>query len=95
MSVPSSASLDTVVRQLGYWWNGSWGAMTSRKIWLEVDPARRCYILRWRGGDFRDRDGQLVTADGVAVLGALHELLGADWTVWKYTGPDNLDLEEG
>lgn len=55
-------------------WNGQWGAWNRRWAWLELlDDGR--YQVRWRGGDFTDRDGSLRTADSVAAVDALEQLL--------------------
>lgn len=40
-----------LVRRLGYWWNGSWGSMSSRKVWLHQLPDSR-FELTWLGGDW-------------------------------------------
>ena len=55
-------------------WNGLWGNLTRRWVWLELlDDGR--YQVRWRGGDFTDRDGSLRTSDSVAAVNALEQLL--------------------
>lgn len=58
-------------------WNGLWGNWNRHWAWLELlDDGR--YQVRWRGGDWTDRDGSLRTGDSVAAVDALCELLNGD-----------------
>lgn len=63
------------------WWNGSWGTGTRRDIWLEQLPDGR-YRVRWRGGDWTDRDGRYITSSAWVALLVCHELLGGPGT-WR------------
>lgn len=63
--------------QLGYWWNRSWGTMSSRKVWLNQLPDGR-FEVTWRGGAWFDRPGRHVYSDPADVIAALKALLGED-----------------
>lgn len=75
-------------RRLASFWNGSWGSMTSRRVWVDVREDGR-YDVRWRGGDWRDRDGWLTT-DEDGMLDALAQLLDSN-SEWKATLTDAAD----
>jgi hypothetical protein len=47
--------MERVIKQL---WNGKWGRLASKKIWLR-QLADETYEVTWRGGDYTDRDGRL------------------------------------
>lgn len=71
---------------LGQWWNQSWGTMTRCDVWLEqLDDGR--LQVRWRGGDWWDRDGCLRTADATVALDALRSLMGEQPEVWRDLSP--------
>lgn len=63
-----------------HWWNGTWGTMTRRDVWLEqLDDGR--FQVRWRGGDWRDRDGRYITRSPKVAVAAVRALLstGTGW----------------
>jgi hypothetical protein len=78
--VPAPAA--TVPHVIVYhWWNGSWGSMTRRDVWLEtLDHGR--FLIRWHGGAWRDRDGRYTTSSPAAAEAAIRALLVADQS-WK------------
>ena len=63
-----------------HWWNGSWGTMTRKDVWLETCAGECCdgdlIQVRWRGGDYTKEDGIFRTLDPRIAVGALVELLG-------------------
>jgi hypothetical protein len=66
---------------LYHWWNGSWGTMTRRDVWLEeLDDGR--LLIRWHGGDWRDRDGRYVTGRPRVAIAVLRALLDTD-SSWR------------
>jgi len=65
-----------MIEVLEHWWNGSWGTMTRRDVWLEADDAGPLLRVRWRGGDWRDRDGIFDTTEPRVAVVVLVELLG-------------------
>jgi hypothetical protein len=58
-----------------HWWNGSWGTMTRRDVWLETSE-HEVIRVRWRGGDWRDRDGVFHTTNPTVAINVLVELMG-------------------
>jgi len=58
-----------------HWWNGSWGTMTRRDVWLEAGD-HQVFRVRWRGGDWRERDGVFHTTEARVAVNVLSELLG-------------------
>lgn len=67
---------------LHHWWNGSWGSWTRRDVWLEELTDGR-WLVRWRGGDWRDRDGRYVTSSPKTAVAVLRALLGEDLSGWR------------
>lgn len=63
-------------------WNGLPGNLVRRWAWLEY-LGDGWYRVRWRGGDYTDRDGQLRIRDSVKAVDALCELL-ADEPLGKW-----------
>jgi hypothetical protein len=59
---------------LGKWWNCRPGRVTSQRIWAEDLPDGRIEI-RWRGGDWLDRDGRLRTGDPAEAVAAVRTLI--------------------
>lgn len=55
-------------------WNGLWGGWTRRWAWLTY-LGDGWYEVRWRGGDWTDRDGRLRLRDSLAAVDALDLLL--------------------
>jgi hypothetical protein len=73
---------DEAVEQLAHWWNGSWGGTYARRdVWVELLDDGRLQV-RWRGGEWTDRDGTLWTDDKLKAWWAVRELIG-DGTEWK------------
>jgi hypothetical protein len=76
---------------LNHWWNGSWGRLTRRDVWLEELPDGR-FLVRWRGGDWWQRDGRYVTRSPRVAVAVLSALLGEDRAGWQqirhHTRPD-------
>jgi hypothetical protein len=71
-----------LVEQLAHWWNGSWGGKYARRdVWVELLPDGR-YQVRWRGGEWTDRDGTFWTDSKLAAWWAVKELIG-DGSDWK------------
>jgi hypothetical protein len=74
---------DNDVEQLAHWWNGSWGGPHVRRdVWVDLlDDGR--YQVRWRGGEWTERDGVLWATDKPAAWAAVQELLddagGGEW----------------
>jgi hypothetical protein len=67
---------------LAHWWNGSAQPATRRDVWVErLDDDR--YRVRWRGGDWCDRDGLHVTASRQAAWDAVRALLGDEPDSWR------------
>jgi hypothetical protein len=67
---------------LVHWWNGSWGRLTRRDVWLEqLDDGR--LRVRWRGGAWRDRDGRYVTRSPKVATAVCRALLGDDLSQWR------------
>ncbi len=70
-----------MVRTLAHWWNGRWGGMTRRDVWVDLlDDGR--YQVRWRGGAWRDRDGLWCGPNKHAAWATVRKLL-ADGGEWK------------
>ncbi len=69
--------------RLGWWWNRSWGTMTRRDVWLELDEARNRFIIRWRAWDLGGKDRVYWTTDPAKVITALKTLLGEDKSAWQ------------
>lgn len=70
-----------VVKELAHWWNRSWGTMARCDVWVgRLDDGQ--YLVRWRGGDWRDRDGRYWTPDIDAARDAVRSLIGdgSEWT---------------
>ena len=65
------------IQVLGRWWNGLWGNWTRRWVWLELLDNGQ-YQVRWRGGDWSDRDGHYRTPDSVEAVDAVCRLLDAE-----------------
>lgn len=66
---------------IGHWWNGQWGTLGRRDVWLEqLDDGR--FRVRWRGRDWRDRDGQYVTRSAKVAVAAVRSLVD-DGGTWK------------
>lgn len=65
--------------RIAWWWNGSWGAMTRRDVWLEQHRETAQFRVRWRLGD--DEDEQLCANAELAIY-TLKLLLGEDKSVW-------------
>jgi hypothetical protein len=66
---------------LAHWWNGQWGRMARRDVWVEL--LDEGYQVRIRGGDWRDEDGKSWTApDRLVAWRWVQELLkdGSSWT---------------
>jgi hypothetical protein len=55
-------------------WNGLHGNWARRWAWLEY-LGDGWYQLRWRGGDYSDRDGRYRVRDSVKAVDALERLL--------------------
>jgi hypothetical protein len=63
------------MRTLAHWWNGAWGGMVRKDVWVELlDDGR--YDVHWHGGDWRDRDGHYRTRDRHVAWWAVRELIG-------------------
>ena len=71
------------MQRLGWWWNGCWGTMSRREVWLEREPDGRL-IVRWHGGHWRERDGCYWTYSPTRAVAALRALLD-DQTRWHET----------
>lgn len=67
---------------LNHWWNGSWGRLTRRDVWLEELPDGR-FLVRWRGGDWWQRDGRYTTRSPKVAVAVLRQLLGEDRSGWQ------------
>lgn len=63
-----------MVQVIARYWNGCWGNWNRRWVWLEY-LGEGVYQVRWRGGDYSDRDGRLTVRDSVAAVDALDKLL--------------------
>lgn len=85
-----------VSEQLAHWWNGSWGGRYVRRdVWVErLDDGR--YQVRWRGGEWRDRDGCLWRVERVDAWAAVRELIGdgTGWTRVDAGAPGSADVHE-
>lgn len=55
-------------------WNGQHGNLNRQWAWVEY-LGDGWYQLRWRGGDYSDRDGRFTVRDSVKAIDALDELL--------------------
>jgi hypothetical protein len=49
------------VETVGRWWNGSWGRLARRDIWLSTDGRR--WVVRFRHGGDDGREGEFVFAE--------------------------------
>jgi hypothetical protein len=66
----------------GHWWNGSWGRWQRCNIWLEqLDDG--CYLVRWSGGDWTDREGRYINPSPILALVAVGELLQSGPGKWR------------
>jgi len=69
------------VKELAHWWNGFWGGKYVRRdVRVELlDDGR--YQVRWRGGEWTDRDGCYRTGNKLQAWAAVRELIddGEDW----------------
>jgi len=66
---------------LGHWWNGLWGTRTRKDVWLEHHHDDGRFYVRWRGGQWRDRDGvcwRTTLSKAQAVVDALTHADAAD-----------------
>ena len=89
-------------KRLAWWWNGSWGTLTRRDVWLEHDSDRDLFQLRWKVGSYDEE--QRFYLDGAKVVQDLRGLLGekktgwlekvyldASGTLWDYEHPTDAD----
>jgi hypothetical protein len=69
------------VELVAHWWNGQWGTLNRRDVWLErLDDGR--FRVRWRGPDWHDRDGQYTTRSAKVAVAAARALVD-DGGTWK------------
>lgn len=69
------------MRVLAHWWNGAPGGLPRRDVWVELlDDGR--YQVRWRGGEWRDRDGQYRTPHKDIAWWAVQQLI-SDGDSWQ------------
>jgi hypothetical protein len=51
--------------QIGHWWNGHWGRLARRDVWLDQRPDG-VFEIRWSGGDWGEgsaaKPGRLLLA---------------------------------
>lgn len=66
---------------LAHWWNQHHGGIVRKDVWVELLDTGR-YQVRWRGGDWRDRDGTWRTHDKHAAWNTV-KLLTGDGGSWK------------
>jgi hypothetical protein len=53
---PTAPYAAVTTQLLAHWWNGLWGTRPRKDVWVEqLDDGR--FQVRWRGGDWTDRDG--------------------------------------
>ncbi len=65
-----------------HWWNGRWGTLNRRDVWLEqLDDGR--FRVRWRSWDWRDRDGQYITRSAKVAVAAVRALVDDGTETWK------------
>lgn len=75
--------------RLGRWWNGMWGGWHCRYVWLEQDERGGPFIVRWRGGDYTDRDGRYYSTDPERIIAALKTLMADDPRyIWRALPPE-------
>lgn len=75
------------MERIAHWWNGSWGSLVRKDVWLDrLDDGR--FEIRWSGGDWGEsrrvgRVGRCWRREPAAVTEALRSLLGDDLGAWK------------
>ncbi len=72
---------------LAHWWNGHWGYLVRRDVWLDRRPDG-VFEIRWSGGDWGERspahrEGKCWRSTPQGALAALRSLLGDDLSAWK------------
>jgi hypothetical protein len=65
---------------LAHWWDQQHGMLARLDVWVEKLSDGQ-YQVRWRGGDWRDRDGSFRAPDRGDAWAAVRQLLdnGSDW----------------
>jgi hypothetical protein len=73
------------MERLGHWWNGVAGGLARKDVWAErLDDGR--FQVRWRGGEWLDRDGSYRTGDERVAVAAVRALVGARAEGWRRLG---------
>lgn len=84
---PVEQVYDPVVERIAHWWNGSWGSLARKDVWLDrLDDGR--FEIRWSGGDWGEsspakREGCCWRRNPAGVIAALNSLLGDDLGAWR------------
>jgi hypothetical protein len=65
-----------------HWWNGAGDKAARRDIWVDLLPDGR-YLVRWRGGDWQDRDGRHIYSTREAARIAVQALLKHEPERWR------------
>jgi hypothetical protein len=70
------------VELLGHWYNDVPDGGGRRDVWAErLDDGR--FQVRWRGGEWTDRDGRYRTRDEKVALEAIKQLVGSPDEGWR------------
>jgi hypothetical protein len=69
------------VETVGRWWNGSWGRLGRRDIWLSTDGRR--WEVRFRDGGADGREGEFAFADEVQARGFVQRQIETAPGQWK------------
>jgi hypothetical protein len=75
-------SLDAMERVVKHWWNGNWGRLARRDVYLRADADRR-WVVEARTGGAEGRSRWQVVKDERAALALAQRWLDLGGSCWR------------